>query len=38
MAGLIVALVIVVLGILIGLGRSFKIVQQYEKGIVYRFG
>ncbi|MGH3268926.1 MAG: SPFH domain-containing protein [Trebonia sp.] len=29
---------IVVLGILIGLGRSFKIVQQYEKGIVYRFG
>jgi len=38
MAGLIVAIVIVVLGILIGLGRSFKIVQQYEKGIVYRFG
>src|SRR5579863_8990379 len=38
MAGLIVGLVIVVLGILIGLGRSFKIVQQYEKGIVYRFG
>jgi regulator of protease activity HflC (stomatin/prohibitin superfamily) len=38
MAGLIVGLVIVVLGILIGLGRSFRIVQQYEKGIVYRFG
>src|SRR6201986_4254279 len=38
MAGLIVGLVIVVLGILIGLGRSFKIVQQYEKGIIYRFG
>jgi regulator of protease activity HflC (stomatin/prohibitin superfamily) len=38
MAGLVVGLVIVVLGILIGLGRSFKIVQQYEKGIVYRFG
>jgi len=38
MAGLIVGLVIIVLGILIGLGRSFKIVQQYEKGIVYRFG
>jgi regulator of protease activity HflC (stomatin/prohibitin superfamily) len=38
MAGLIVALVIVVIGILIGFGRSFRIVQQYEKGIVYRFG
>ena len=38
MAGLVVALVIVVVGILIGLGRSFRIVQQYEKGIIYRFG
>jgi len=38
MAGLIVGLVIIVLGILIGFGRSLKVVQQYEKGIVYRFG
>jgi regulator of protease activity HflC (stomatin/prohibitin superfamily) len=38
MAALIVVLVILVIAGLIALGRSIRIVQQYEKGIVYRFG
>jgi regulator of protease activity HflC (stomatin/prohibitin superfamily) len=38
MAGLIVVLVILVIGALIAAGRSIKVVQQYEKGIIYRFG
>jgi regulator of protease activity HflC (stomatin/prohibitin superfamily) len=38
MAALVVVLVILVVAGLIAVGRSFKIVQQYEKGIVYRFG
>ena len=33
-----VIVIVVIAGILIGLGRSLKVVQQYEKGIVYRFG
>jgi regulator of protease activity HflC (stomatin/prohibitin superfamily) len=38
MAALIVVLVILVIAGLAALGRSFRIVQQYEKGIIYRFG
>jgi regulator of protease activity HflC (stomatin/prohibitin superfamily) len=38
MAALIVVLVILVIAGLIAAGRSFRIVQQYEKGIIYRFG
>ena len=38
MAALVVVLVILVVAGLVAAGRSFKIVQQYEKGIVYRFG
>ncbi len=38
MAALIAILVIVVIVILIGVGRAIRVVQQYEKGIIYRFG
>jgi regulator of protease activity HflC (stomatin/prohibitin superfamily) len=38
MGAIIAPLVILFILILIGLGRSMRIVQQYEKGIVYRFG
>ncbi|MGD0561118.1 MAG: SPFH domain-containing protein [Streptosporangiaceae bacterium] len=38
MAALIAILVIVVIAILIGVGRAIRVVQQYEKGIIYRFG
>jgi len=38
MAALIVVLVILVIAGLIAVGRSIRIVQQYEKGIIYRFG
>jgi regulator of protease activity HflC (stomatin/prohibitin superfamily) len=38
MAALVVVLVILVVAGLVAVGRSFKIIQQYEKGIVYRFG
>ncbi|MBO0805492.1 MAG: slipin family protein [Nocardiopsaceae bacterium] len=38
MAAVIVVLVIVVIAALIAVGRSVRIVQQFEKGIVYRFG
>jgi regulator of protease activity HflC (stomatin/prohibitin superfamily) len=38
MAGLIVALVFLVLLGIIAAARSFKVVQQYEKGVLYRFG
>jgi regulator of protease activity HflC (stomatin/prohibitin superfamily) len=38
MAALVVVLVILVIAGLIAVGRSIRIVQQYEKGIVYRFG
>ncbi len=37
-AALVVILVIIVLGGLITAGRSLKIVQQYEQGIIFRFG
>src|SRR3984957_7289646 len=38
MVALLVILVIVVVAGLIAAGRSFKIVQQYEQGIIFRFG
>jgi regulator of protease activity HflC (stomatin/prohibitin superfamily) len=38
MVVLVVILVILVLGGLIAAGRSLKIVQQYEQGIIFRFG
>jgi regulator of protease activity HflC (stomatin/prohibitin superfamily) len=38
MAGLIVVLIILVVAGLIAAGRSVRVVQQYEKGIVYRWG
>jgi len=38
MVALVVILVILVIGGLIAAGRSFKIVQQYEQGIIFRFG
>ena len=37
--GVVIAVIVIV--VLIGLitaARSFKVVQQYEKGIIYRFG
>jgi regulator of protease activity HflC (stomatin/prohibitin superfamily) len=37
-AGIVVFLVIVVIAGLIAAGRAIRIVQQYEKGIVYHFG
>jgi regulator of protease activity HflC (stomatin/prohibitin superfamily) len=38
MTGVIVALVVVVVAALIVLASAFHIVQQYEKGVVFRFG
>ena len=38
MAALVVILVLLVIAGLIAAGRTFKVVQQYEKGIIYRFG
>jgi len=38
MVALVVILVVVVVAGLIAAGRSFKIVQQYEQGIIFRFG
>src|SRR5262249_5908930 len=38
MAALILVLVLLVIAGLIALGRSLKVVQQYEKGVLYRFG
>jgi regulator of protease activity HflC (stomatin/prohibitin superfamily) len=37
-AAIVVVLVILVIAGLIAAGRSIRIVQQYEKGIIYRFG
>jgi regulator of protease activity HflC (stomatin/prohibitin superfamily) len=37
-AALILVIVLVVLAGIIALGRSIKVVQQYEKGVLYRFG
>jgi len=38
MAALVVILVILVIAGLIAAGRSVRVVQQYEKGIIFRFG
>jgi regulator of protease activity HflC (stomatin/prohibitin superfamily) len=38
MAGLVAALIIIVVLGIIAAARSIKVVQQYEKGIIYRFG
>ncbi len=38
MAVLVVVLVILIIAGLIAAGRSIRVVQQYEKGIIYRFG
>jgi regulator of protease activity HflC (stomatin/prohibitin superfamily) len=38
MAVLVVVIVILIVAGLIAAGRSIRVVQQYEKGIVYRFG
>jgi len=38
MVALVVILVILVVAGLIGAGRSFRVVQQYEQGIIFRFG
>src|SRR5271170_7952148 len=38
MGALIAIVVILVVAGLIGVGRSFRIVQQYEQGIIFRFG
>jgi regulator of protease activity HflC (stomatin/prohibitin superfamily) len=38
MVALVVILVVLVVAGLIAAGRSFKIVQQYEQGIIFRFG
>src|SRR5579862_9794320 len=38
MVALVVILVLLVLAGLIAAGRSFKVVQQYEQGIIFRFG
>src|ERR1700747_304820 len=38
MVALVVLLVLVVLVVLHAAGRSFKVVQQYEQGIIFRFG
>ena len=37
-AALVVILVLIVLGGLVTVGRSLRVVQQYEQGIVFRFG
>jgi regulator of protease activity HflC (stomatin/prohibitin superfamily) len=38
MVALVIILVILVVAGLIAAGRSFKVVQQYEQGIIFRFG
>jgi regulator of protease activity HflC (stomatin/prohibitin superfamily) len=38
LAALVVILVVIVVGGLIAVGRALKVVQQYERGLVFRFG
>ena len=38
MAALVIILVVLAVGALIAVSRSVKVVQQYEQGIVFRFG
>src|SRR5580704_3667427 len=37
-AAIVIILVVIVLGGLVGAGRMLKVVQQYEQGIIFRFG
>src|SRR6202142_3167635 len=37
-AAIVIILVVIVLAVLVGGGRMLKVVQQYEQGIIYRFG
>src|SRR6202451_468557 len=37
-AAIVIILVVIVLAVLVGGGRMLKVVQQYEQGIVFRFG
>jgi len=37
-AAIVIILVVIVLGVLVGGGRMLKVVQQYEQGIIFRFG
>ena len=37
-AALVIIIVLLVIAGLTAAGRSLKVVQQYEKGIIYRFG
>jgi regulator of protease activity HflC (stomatin/prohibitin superfamily) len=37
-AAIVIILVVIILGALVGAGRMFKVVQQYEQGIIFRFG
>src|ERR1700691_2528399 len=37
-AAIVIILVVIVLAVLVGGGRMFKVVQQYEQGIIFRFG
>jgi regulator of protease activity HflC (stomatin/prohibitin superfamily) len=38
MAALVVVLVLLVIAGIVAAGRSLKVIQQYEKGVLYRFG
>src|ERR1700734_924975 len=37
-AAIVIILVVIILGALVGAGRSLRVVQQYEQGIIFRFG
>src|SRR6202050_1860299 len=37
-AAIVIILVVIVLAVLVGGGRMLKVVQQYEQGIIFRFG
>src|ERR1700734_3945780 len=37
-AAIVIILVVIILGALVGAGRMLKVVQQYEQGIIFRFG
>src|ERR1700727_1811590 len=37
-AAIVIILVVIVLGALVGAGRMMRVVQQYEQGIIFRFG
>ncbi|MGH3168178.1 MAG: slipin family protein, partial [Trebonia sp.] len=37
-AAIVVIVIVIVLLAVIAAGRSMRVIQQYEKGIIYRFG